>query len=110
MSPKCKCALQCTAGQARREKMFTTAVDSPVYCTQHPSLDANLNSWTKKILGDIKIQCAWVNMHVITVSPCAHCDRATPISGTAGSSVLVQSQPHNITEENGHKQTNTTLN
>lgn len=57
-------------GQAGRAKeMFTTAVDSPVYSHQHPSLDANLHSLTKKILGDIKIECACVNMHAITVSP-----------------------------------------
>lgn len=81
MSPKCKCASHCTAGQAGGGKeVFKTAVDSPVYCTQHPSLDTNLQAWTKKILGDItKIQCVCV--YDISVSPCAHCDRAPPISG-----------------------------
>lgn len=44
--------------------MFTTAVDSPVYCTQQPSLHINLHAWTKKILGDIKIQCACVCLSV----------------------------------------------
>lgn len=66
--------------QEEKKEVFTTAVDSPVYWTQHPSLDANLHAWTKTILGDtIKIQCACV--FVITVSPCVHCDRAPPISG-----------------------------
>lgn len=46
--------------------MFTTAVDSPVYCTQHPSLDTNLHAWTKKILRDIvKMQCVCVCMPLL---------------------------------------------
>lgn len=48
--------------------MFTTAVGSPVYCTQHPSLDTNLHAWTKKILGDIiKILCVCVCHYCLLV-------------------------------------------
>lgn len=62
--------------------MFITTPDSPVYCSQHPSQGTNRQSWTKKILGEH--ERFTVRAHAclpLLGRPCAHCDRATPISG-----------------------------
>ena len=89
----------CTAGQAGGEReVFTTAVDSPVYCTQHPSLDTNLQAWTTKILGDIiKFQCACVRVCHYCVSLCSLWQSPTH-QRCAVMCVLVQTQsrPHNM--------------
>lgn len=81
MSPKCKYALHHTARQGGGGKdVFTTAVDSAVYRIQLSSLDTNLQHMPgpRRYLETIKIQCVCVC--AITVSPCAQCDRAPPMS------------------------------
>lgn len=98
----------CTAGQAGGEReVFTTAVDSPVYCTQHPSLDTNLQAWTTKILGDIiKIQCACMRVCHYCVSLCSLWQSPTH-QWCAVMCVLVQTQsrPHNMAaKKTRHKQ------
>ena len=64
MSPQVRVSFSGQAGGGK--EVFTTAVYSPVYCTQHPSLDTNLDAWTKKILI-IKIQCVCVCMPLLCV-------------------------------------------
>lgn len=70
MSSKCKCLPHHTTGQAGGKKVFTTAVDSPVYCTQHSSLDTSLNTWTEKILI-IKKNAVFVCACLYSVSLCS---------------------------------------
>lgn len=100
MSPKCKCVLHHTARQEGGGKeLFATTVDRAVYRSPLSSPDTNLQHTPgpRRYLEIIKHLCVCV----LLLSPCAHCDRAPPMSAAMCVLVQMQNRPHNIAMEMG---------